>query len=520
MHLPLFSLNLQGTLLDYSSTNPKTSESKESVEEKERDILLPEAYKIILDNGGDSSGESEKLISLSYSLDQRLTHTLDATLGVIDWDEAYLYSLTKGTVKLNASPNTKLFTISSELLPQLTFLEDQSKSIYKSYAYQLFNVNTVAVPSIGLTYTLSQRLYRYQENHEKPLGSPGEIIKQKYSFDDESVTVHQVRYQQSFPLGEATITPSITASLYPVRPSLLPSLKYSFGPLTLSSSLLFSEYESSLRKDSLKSSFSYTTRPLSVSLSGSYDFTRTLASWEEAMHLEGTVKEQFFSSFLTLSQRFSFSFLTSEGKPNYFDYFTYDAAIPHLKVTYALKGEASDLQSEKLQVDIAGKDIQLRWWKRRIALTLGIDSSLKFFYQDRYASSFSITTSARLQIAEFLDITLAAKSTNTGFFHYYNDDETFSYSLLWEDLLRSFDFSGDGRYNTQFNLSELSIVMVHDLEDWSLNCKYSGSVVLSNNQYSWVPTVSVYLTWNTIPELDVEETWTQDNSVWRRSSSS
>jgi hypothetical protein len=151
---------------------------------------------------------------------------------------------------------------------------------------------------------------------------------------------------------------------------------------------------------------------------------------------------------------------------------------------------------------------------------LGIDSSLKFFYQDRYASSFSITTSARLQIAEFLDITLAAKSTNTGFFHYYNDDETFSYSLLWEDLLRSFDFSGDGRYNTQFNLSELSIVMVHDLEDWSLNCKYSGSVVLSNNQYSWVPTVSVYLTWNTIPELDVEETWTQDNSVWRRSSSS
>lgn len=520
MHLPLFSLNLQGTLLDYSSTNPKTSESKESVEEKERDILLPEAYKIILDNGGDSSGESEKLISLSYSLDQRLTHTLDATLGVIDWDEAYLYSLTKGTVKLNASPNTKLFTISSELLPQLTFLEDQSKSIYKSYAYQLFNVNTVAVPSIGLTYTLSQRLYRYQENHEKPLGSPGVIIKQKYSFDDESVTVHQVRYQQSFPLGEATITPSITASLYPVRPSLLPSLKYSFGPLTLSSSLLFSEYESSLRKDSLKSSFSYTTRPLSVSLSGSYDFTRTLASWEEAMHLEGTVKEQFFSSFLTLSQRFSFSFLTSEGKPNYFDYFTYDAAIPHLKVTYALKGEASDLQSEKLQVDIAGKDIQLRWWKRRIALTLGIDSSLKFFYQDRYASSFSITTSARLQIAEFLDITLAAKSTNTGFFHYYNDDETFSYSLLWEDLLRSFDFSGDGRYNTQFNLSELSIVMVHDLEDWSLNCKYSGSVVLSNNQYSWVPTVSVYLTWNTIPELDVEETWTQDNSVWRRSSSS
>ena len=332
--------------------------------------------------------------------------------------------------------------------------------------------------------------------------------------------MHQVRFQQSFPLGEATITPSVTASLYPVKQSLLPSLKYVLGPLSLSSSLLFSEYESSLRKDTLKSSFAYTSKPLSVSLSGSYDFTRTIASWEDAMHLEGTAKEQFFSSFLTMSQRFSFSFLTSDGKHNYFDHITYDTAIPHLKVSYALKGESSALQAEKLQIDIAGKDIQLRWWKRRIALTLGIDSSLKFFYQDRYASSFSIMASARLQIAEFLDITLAAKSTNTGFFHYYDVDDTFSYSLLWQDLLRSFDFSGDGRYNTQFNLSELSIMMVHDLEDWSLNCKYSGSVVLSNNQYSWVPTVSVYLTWNTIPELDVEETWTQDNSVWMRSSSS
>ncbi|WP_321301620.1 hypothetical protein [uncultured Sphaerochaeta sp.] len=520
MHLPLFSLNLKGTLLDYSFTNPKTSETKDSVAEKEKDVLLPDAYQITVVNSGNASKQNEKFLSLSYSLEEKLTHTLNATLGVIDWDEAYLYSLTKGSVTLKASPNTKLFTISSEVLPQLTFLEDQSKSIYKTYAYQLFNVNTVAVPIIGLTYTLSQRLYRYQENFEKPLGSPVEIIEQEYAFDNESVTVHQVRFQQSFPLGEATITPSVTASLYPVKQSLLPSLKYVLGPLSLSSSLLFSEYESSLRKDTLKSSFAYTSKPLSVSLSGSYDFTRTIASWEDAMHLEGTAKEQFFSSFLTMSQRFSFSFLTSDGKHNYFDHITYDTAIPHLKVSYALKGESSALQAEKLQIDIAGKDIQLRWWKRRIALTLGIDSSLKFFYQDRYASSFSIMASARLQIAEFLDITLAAKSTNNGFFQYYNADDTFSYSLLWKDLLRSFDFSGDGRYNTQFNLSELSIILVHDLEDWSLNCKYSGSVVLSNNQYSWVPTVSVYLTWNTIPELDVEETWTQDNSVWTRSSSS
>ncbi len=520
MHLPLLSLNLKGTLLDYFSTKEILPESKEPVEGQETDVLLPDAYHISVTNNDKTSKQSEKLVSLTYSIDQKLTHTFNATLGVIDWDAAYLYSLTKGSLSLKVSPNTNLFTISSELLPQLTFLEDQSKSIYMSRSYQLFNVNTVSIPAVGLTYTLSQRLYRYQENYVKPVGSPVETIEQEYAFNEESVTVHQIRYLQDYPLGEGTITPSVTASLYPVKQSLLPSLKYTIGPLSLSSSLLFNEVDSSLQKNTLKSAFNYSTKPLSASLSQTYDFTRTVSSWKEAMRLDGTFKEELFSSFLTLSQRFTFSFLTSDGKPNYFDHITSDAAIPHLKVTYVSKGEATDLQAEKLQVDIAGKDLQVRWWKRRVALTLGIDSSLKFFYQDRYASSFSITASARLQIAEFLDITLAAKSTNTGFFHYYDADDSFSYSMLWQDLLRSFDFSGDGRYNTQFNLSELSFTLVHDLADWSLNCKYSGSVVLSNNQYSWVPTVSVYLTWNTIPELDVEETWTQNNTIWTRSSSS
>ncbi len=347
MHLPLLSLNLKGTLLEVSSAKQIPPVSKEAIEDIEKDVLLPDAYQISVTNSRNSSKQSERLVSLSYSLDQKLTHTLEATLGVIDWDAAYLYSLTKGALTLKASPNTNLFTISSQLLPQLTFLEDQSKSIYKSYSYQLFNVNTVTFPAVGLTYTLSQRLYRYQENFVKPLGSTVEIIKQEYAFDEESVTVHQVRYEQNFPLGDGNITPSVTASLYPVKQSLLPSLKYTVGPYVLSSSLLFSEYNSSLRKDTLKSAFSYTTKPFSASLSQTYDFTRTISSWEEALRLDGAFKEQLFSSFLSLSQRFTFSFLSSDGKPNYFDHITYDAAIPHLKVTYVTKGEATDLQGEK-----------------------------------------------------------------------------------------------------------------------------------------------------------------------------
>ena len=86
-------------------------------------------------------------------------------------------------------------------------------------------------------------------------------------------------------------------------------------------------------------------------------------------------------------------------------------------------------------------------------------------------------------------------------------------------MARSFDFVGNGRRNTQFNLSSVNFDLVHDLGDWSLNCKYSASVVLSNNQYEWVPTVSVFLTWKMMSELDIAERWTRDTSVWVRSAS-
>ncbi|MGH0051958.1 MAG: hypothetical protein ACQ5SW_01025 [Sphaerochaetaceae bacterium] len=522
LHLPLLSLTVRGTLLDYSSVRQEQDSKGETsaIEENLQDPLLPDAYQLNLPRRAIEMSAGERFISLSYSFDQRLTHTLNATLGVIDWDDAYLYSLSKGSLLLRGSPNAMLFSFSSELLPQFTFLEDQSKSTYRSESWQLFNINTITVPAFGLTYTLSQRIYRYQRNYTKPVGTEPEISTQTYAFDEDSVTMHQLRYQQSFMLGKGSITPSMTASLYPVKQRLLPGLKYEIGPFTFASSLLFQEESSVLRKDTLNTSVGYATKPLTITLSQAYDFTKTVTSWEQAMRLTGSSKEQFFSSFFTLEQRFSFQFYTSDARMHYFDYLAFDAAIPHLKITYALQGEAADLRAERLQVDLAGNDLQLRWWKKRIALTLGIDSSLKFFFQDRYASSFSIAASLRLQIAEFLDCTITAKSTNSGFSHYYTAQDTFSFALLWDDLLRSFDFFGDGRYNTQFNLSELSFTLVHDLEDWSLNCKYSGSVVLSNNQYSWVPTIAVYLTWNTIPELDVEETWTQNNTVWTRSSSS
>jgi hypothetical protein len=181
-----------------------------------------------------------------------------------------------------------------------------------------------------------------------------------------------------------------------------------------------------------------------------------------------------------------------------------------------MQGPINMLESQKLIATISAKQLSFRVWKRRIEFRLGLDASFNFHFQDRYASSLDVVGSLGFSIAEFVDCNLSIKSSNTGFFRYYDNQGAFSFPLLWEDLLRSFDMTGDGRYKTQFNLSSITFDLVHYLGDWSLNCKYTGSVVLSNNQYNWVPTVSVFLTWNTIPELNVAEKWTQSDQEWIR----
>jgi hypothetical protein len=179
-----------------------------------------------------------------------------------------------------------------------------------------------------------------------------------------------------------------------------------------------------------------------------------------------------------------------------------------------------NLQPERLKTTISAKDVTVRWWKRRVALTLGLQSTFTLHFQDIWATSLDVQASFGLEIAEFLSCSLSIKSSNTAFSQYYDNQQNFVWAWMWEDLVRSFDFVGNGRNTTNFNLSSISFDLVHDLDDWSLNCKYTGSVVLSNNQYSWVPTVSVFVRWNTIPELDVEETWTKPTNDWVRSSTS
>ena len=54
------------------------------------------------------------------------------------------------------------------------------------------------------------------------------------------------------------------------------------------------------------------------------------------------------------------------------------------------------------------------------------------------------------------------------------------------------------------------------MEDWDLNVRYEAQIVLTGDNYQFVPELSIYLSWKTIPDLKIDQTWKERNGTWTR----
>ena len=69
-------------------------------------------------------------------------------------------------------------------------------------------------------------------------------------------------------------------------------------------------------------------------------------------------------------------------------------------------------------------------------------------------------------------------------------------------------------------MDSVSVELVHYMSDWDFYCKYSASIVSSRQGYEWVPTVSFYLKWKTIPDLKVDENYRKtSDGKWQTTTS-
>lgn len=152
-------------------------------------------------------------------------------------------------------------------------------------------------------------------------------------------------------------------------------------------------------------------------------------------------------------------------------------------------------------------------WKGRIYFAFGLEASFVMDMDNPYAASFEITPSITFSIAEFLDITFSFTSQNNGFYEYFIDG-VFSWSEMFKDLGQSFDFFGDGRYNTNFVIDSCALEITHYMADWDLSVRYEAQIQLIGDNYQFVPELSIYLSWKTIPDIKIDQTWRERNGSW------
>ncbi len=528
--LPELQATISGELFSWSrpigqTEKPETAQNDQVGEKAPMDAFfldatLDEAYVPTLATKTKTlSAGAKQSITLGYSVDEKLIYSVDdLEESATTWDtNRKFYTSTTPTLSLGVVVHPTFFTFNQKLSSPFITSEDRTKTTYLTRQFQLTSATNATIPLIGLTYTLEEKLYTFRDSQS--ISAPYESQEGYFKFTKEYVTKHQLRLAKSFRVGEGTLSPSITATLYPLTQSLLPSLGYAIGPWTLASSLKFIDREGNLTAQLFSSSVKFSIPVLTLSLLGTYDLENLGSDRWSPLTLSGSGTLLLFEKQLSFKESFSFEASSDLYGNNYFKDITSTISVPYVTSTLIYAGPSDALRAETLNTQVALQDLSYSWWKRRIVLKLGLDAKLSISFIDVYATSLSLTAKAGFSIAEFLDFSFSLTSSNRGFYHYYVGPDL-SFPLMWEDLLRSFDLFGDGRNATQFNMNSISIELIHYMEDWSLNCKYTGSVVLLDNQYKWVPVVSVFLQWKTIPELKVDEKWTESSDGWAQVTSS
>ena len=544
--LPSFSVSLSGTVFSFETktkseekeaaekeeetkTEDVTEKNDESgEEEREEDVKEEEKVDILLlspyekkeaeqQSTSSSSSSSASRISLSYTLTEDFSRKINNNTATETKKDGKTASTFYSRVTAEGNVGT-VMTISNIFTNSLSYT---SSSDYVSSSWTKKLVSTpldtlkVTVPYIGLTYNLSLKPFDYTE--EEKNGSEKSVKTSSFEFTKDYVKTHSLSLGKSLSTQAGTFSADISYILPPLEGSITPSLKWSGWGVTTTLSLLFKEDGDKFRSDKLKIDTSWAWTYITFSSSLLYQ-TRDYD------------KEDFWAPFtLTSTLRlksadsryYAEGKITGDGSKDGF-LSSATATLKMDEVTAVLNFTNTDavlvFDSVNIRTNLSSKSFQL--WKGRFYCAFALDSTLFLSHTDKSRSYFTVTPSVTLSLAEFADIVFSFKSQNNKLGSYY-DESAFSFRDMWADLMRSFDFFGDGRRNTNFTLQSVSIALVHYMEDWNLNFSYSTSFSRSTSGgktiYTLQPSFSVYLAWNTMPDLKVDEKWTKENgSTWTR----
>ena len=536
---PSLSFYLSGSLLDLKANTQKDTNAEKTEDKKEDnnetvDPLLGNKYSFTGAETKKETKNSKTYINLGWSFSGDILDNKSYSAGEEKGSgSSYVFS---GKATLNTGVGDYL-TVKDTLTPSYSL--KNTKSIYSSYETNTRKENisvtnnlSLSIPYIYLTYNLSLKLYTLDDVSEEKVYNSGNVNENNkreetpFSWDKSSVKTHELQFSKSFDTTLGKFSGKVSFVLPPLSFAINPSISYAYNIFSSSFSWSFKEVDDNIQPQKSNLKFAINASNISASVESIYNFESFTGHFEsKKLRLYGSLSLFTDNKKWSIEEKIDYVPENSIGEKNWFNYLSTNIkmdAISSSIVFSSIETNKIELERVTIKTDINSKSVQ--FWKGRVFLSFTLKSSLNYLNREKNRSSFTLEPQIKFSIAEFLDFKLSLITENRNIGSYFVGDK-FSLSSLFEDLAKSMDFFGDGRNNTSFILRSISMEAIHVMDDWNLNCKYSTEIVKSNvtggSVYTLQPSLSIFLSWKTMPDLKVEENWRQvkgdDGSlVWER----
>ncbi len=520
--LPYLSISSNGTFLDLRGQS--TSTTKTLSYTNDLAISFDEEYKALQADGVESVASEDDLVPYSGP-DLDLEETTTSSAGSLKLGYTYsqsldnvykedlvhsnFYTKLNGSLYLKAEAPGQWFSLSETVRPKFNFsVNDIDSTSTQIDEFYLTSELSASIPKLGITYNLNQSIYSH---YNSVSGSTEKLTDRWGQWDSTDVTAHNASISKK--LGHFTL--GFYAQFVPLTEILRPSVRFSDSGFTASADFSFQRPADSdtFEKGVGNLNLAYSNSYFLFSVNNKYDFTKGESNAWDGYSLTQKLSVTPIKG-LVFTENSSFAGQFVAQKLSMGVAYSLDANLLDLSTSASMSFAGEDYDKDAFNFKLSLSQEELVFWRGRVGFDTSAGLNFNYDFQDPYRTSLSANLSFDFKIAEFLDLSLSINSSNNSFSRYYSSG-SLDLSAMFDDLLRSFDFFGTGRYSTGFNLSSFSLKAVHYMRDWNLYIDATGSLTSKyGNKYQWVPTVTVYIKWNAIPELKTQGTWNSYTKEW------
>lgn len=163
----------------------------------------------------------------------------------------------------------------------------------------------------------------------------------------------------------------------------------------------------------------------------------------------------------------------------------------------------------------------VQWWSYRNTLSSKVNFTWPIDLQQYSQMPLTLNYTVAYKLYRFLDLQISEGIVNRTAYRYFPAlVESFGPGAVTPvnpltDLLDAFSVWNQAALRrTSFKMTNLTIGLVHYLDDWQIKLDYSGSPQLQTNvanpQFQWVGTLTLLVQWYPVPELKTQMNWDKD----------